>query len=152
MSVLMGMNGSVKFIFVTLTACLLLAGCTTSTVETRRAERMAAYNALPQETRDLVDRSEIKVGMTEDAVYIAWGAPSQITRGENKDGETTTWLYRGTALQDRTFWNSRVTYNRQRAYTEYYLDHEYYPQNYLRAQVTFSKGAVVDWQMLPHPY
>ncbi len=152
MSVLIYMNRIARSIVALLPLCLLLAGCATSTVDTRRTERIAAYEALPTETKSLVDRGEIKVGMSEDAVYIAWGAPSQVTRGENKDGETTTWIYRGTSLQDRSFWNSRVVYGRNRAYVEHYLDHEYYPQNYVRGQVTFSKGTVLDWQMFPHPY
>jgi hypothetical protein len=31
-----------------------------------------------------------------DAVYIAWGKPSQVLQGESSQGSTITWLYTGT--------------------------------------------------------
>ena len=64
--------------FITL-ACLglLLAGCATSTVETRKKERASAYAGLPAEQKTFVDQGKIQIGMTADAVYLAWGAPAK---------------------------------------------------------------------------
>ncbi|HEY2951783.1 MAG TPA: hypothetical protein VGK40_04320, partial [Verrucomicrobiae bacterium] len=73
-----------------LLAAALLTGCATSTVETRKQERYGAYSALPDESRRLVDQGKIKVGLNEDAVYLAWGKPSQILSGESTKGATTT--------------------------------------------------------------
>jgi hypothetical protein len=130
---------------------LLLTGCATSTVESRRKEKLAAYDALPPETKALVDKGQIKVGMNEDAVYIAWGPPAQTTRGENKEGETVIWLYEGMWMQERAYWNTRVVSVGRRPYVEHFLDHSYYPRDYIRGEVTFSKGAVTDWKTLPRP-
>src|SRR6266704_2114952 len=63
----------VKTSVVVLIAALTLCGCATSTIQTRKQERSAAYAELPAETRSLVDQGKIKVGMSLEAVYIAWG-------------------------------------------------------------------------------
>src|SRR5262245_3355725 len=52
--------------------CLFAAGCTTSTIESRKKERLAIYTALPPDQKQLVDHGQIKVGMGPDAIYIAW--------------------------------------------------------------------------------
>ena len=57
---------------VVLFVCVLLAGCATSTIESRKKERAATYGALPLEQKEFVDKGQIKVGMSQDAVYIAW--------------------------------------------------------------------------------
>ena len=46
-----------------LVASLLLTGCATSTIESRRRERFAAYSTLSPEHRLVVDAGQIKVGM-----------------------------------------------------------------------------------------
>ena len=58
---------------VCLLGLLLFTGCATSTVESRKKERPAAYNALSAEDRELVDKGQIKTGMSQDGVYIAGG-------------------------------------------------------------------------------
>src|SRR5882672_2627855 len=83
---------------------LLLAGCATSNVESRKKERYNAYSELSTEQRAAVDTGQIKVGMTMDAVYIAWGKPHQIVSGETPEGAQVIWLYMGTRLQGYTYW------------------------------------------------
>jgi len=83
-----------------LLAGLVLAGCATSTVMSRKQERYAAYEALTPEMRGLVDQGQIKVGMTTDAIYIAWGPPGRMLQGENEAGKTTTWVYYGSYVQE----------------------------------------------------
>ena len=146
---------------------LLLAvfacGCATtkSTVETRKAERASAYAALKPEDRALVDKGHIRIGLEEDAVYIAWGQPSQIQNSESAAGTVTTWIYTGTGYQEHRYWNyNRYGYG---AYSGRYghrygyaaplptLDYEYIPYRYTAAEVVFEKGVVKSWKHVSPP-
>lgn len=123
-----------------LLAGILLAGCVApSTVMTRKQERPAAYDALSPEMRSLVDQGKISRGMSMDAVYIAWGQAGEVTQGENELGQTTTWTYYGYFLQEASVWGWRRIY------------YNYYPVNYISAQVTFTNGFVKQWQTYAAP-
>jgi hypothetical protein len=134
-----------------LLSVLLLAGCATGSVETRRQERMTAYTALTPEQKDAVDHGKIKVGMSMDAVYIAWGKPSQILTSESSEGSTVTWLYHGTYLEEHRYWTYRGYYHRDRYYTSPHLSYDYYPRGYISAEVQFACGLVKEWRSLPQP-
>lgn len=130
----------------------LLVGCATSTIESRRAEKMAVYSNLAAEEQKLVDEGQIKVGMSADAVYIAWGPPAQVIEAEDQQGRVTTWLYHGSWMEENRYWAYRET----RAggtdlYLERYLISDYTPRDYLRAQIQFVNGRVHSWQTLPRP-
>ena len=142
-----------NLILVLVVAATLSTGCsTTNTIEKRRQERAAAYATFAPETKATVDQGQIKVGMTADAVYIAWGKPSQIIAGESAAGSTTTWLYYGTQLQEVRYWAYRPHYWHDRHYYGApYLEFDYYPRNYVRAEVTFEKDIVKSWRSLPPP-
>ncbi|MDB6065460.1 MAG: hypothetical protein JWR26_1668 [Pedosphaera sp.] len=130
----------VKFSTIILLASLLITGCaTTNTVATRKQERIAAYQALPPEMKASVDQGQLKAGMNMDAVYIAWGQPSQTVKGGDETGETTTWIYNGGYVQETRYWGYRRVH------------YDYYPTTYVRAQVTFSNGVVKQWQTFPEP-
>ena len=90
----------VKISLIPLFVPLLFIACKTPTVESRKQERLAAYNALPDDQRQMVDKGQIKIGMNEDAVYIAWGPPSQILQSETESGHTTIWMYHGTTMEE----------------------------------------------------
>lgn len=128
---------------------LLLVGCATSAnrFEKRRAERISAYNALSPEFKTAVDRGEIKVGMPEDAVYIAWGPPAQILRSGNAQGEITRWLYTGSYMEEYRYW----TGSRGRGFPSERLQYDYIPRDYVSAEVVFSDGVVKSWSMKPQP-
>ncbi len=138
-----------------LLAGLVLCGCA-STVESRRKEKPAAYAELAPEFRPLVDAGRIKVGMPMDAVYIAWGKPSQTVHSESSSGETVTWLYNGTYLQEYRYWSYQPFFYggyRPYSYAAPYLDYDYVPYNYVRAEVVFQDGVVKQWRTLPQaPY
>ena len=119
--------------------CLFAAGCATSTIESRRKERLASYNALPPDQKQLVDQGQIKVGMSTDAVYIAWGKPGEVLKGASESGETITWAYFDTYLQEIHYWGWR------RVRTDFY------PVHYVRAKVVFVNGVVKEWQTYPGP-
>jgi len=119
---------------------LLATGCATSnTLASRKAERTAAYTVLPDEMKALVDEGKIKVGMPQDAVYIAWGKPAQILQNESEAGGATVWIYEGGYLEETRYWSRRS------------INHDYQPRTYVRAEVVFVDGKVKSWHTLPQP-
>ena len=135
---------------------LLAAGCATSTVESRKRERAAAYAALAPEWRSLVDQGQIKIGMPMDAVYVAWGKPSQVLNSESGGGTSTTWRYLGTSYQEYRYW-SHSYYGAIRPgrgsgyYASPRLEYDYIPSSYVAAEVVFEQGVVKSWQNLAKP-
>jgi len=117
----------------------LLAGCaTTSTIELRKQERAAASGALSPEFKTLVDSGQIRRGMTEDAVYIAWGKPAQILQQEDQNGAATIWLYEAGWLEETRYWTCR-----------WYPITDYQPRVYVRAEIVIVGGIVDSWRTLP---
>ncbi len=133
---------------------LFVGGCATSTVDKRKQERASAYSSLAPEMRALVDQGQIQVGMPMEAVYIAWGKPSQIATGQSSSGKSaTTWVYSGTTWREYRYWNYRHSYGRY-GYPEAYLDYDYIPSSYVAAEVVFEDGVVTSWRNItqPEPY
>jgi len=130
---------------------LLLAGCATSTIATRKQERIGSYSALTPEQQIAVDLGRIKVGMSMDAVYIAWGKPSQILHGESPQGPVVTWLYLVTYFEEYYYWTVPNYYGCGRYYTAPYLIYDYQPRGYVRAEVNFEGGVVKEWRSLARP-
>lgn len=122
-----------------LLVALVAAGCATSTVESRKKERPTAYTSLPADQKSLVDQGKIQVGMTPDAVYLAWGPASEILESESAQGHTTVWVYYGEWAEEQRYWIGR------------HLATDYYPRNYVRAEIVFQNGAVASWRTLPKP-
>ena len=137
--------------FIILAAGLLLAACATSTVESRKKERAAAYATLPPDVKSLVDNGQIKAGMSEDAVYIAWGSPSEILRSETGSTAQSTWLYYGGWMEETRYWSYRQAGRGRDLYLERYLDRDYQPRTYVSAEIVFVNGQVTRWRTLPRP-
>jgi len=138
--------------FLVVPALLLVAGCKTSSVESRKQERSAAYSALPPEFRADVDAGRIRMGMNPDAVYMAWGKPAQILESETEEtGHVTTWLYEGGWIEEQRYWAYRAVGKGDRAAAERYLEREYYPRAYSSAEIIFVNDVVKQWRMLPKP-
>ena len=136
-----------------LSAALCLgSGCATSTIESRREERIAAYENLSPEEQRLVDSGQIRIGMSADAVYIAWGAPAQVVERQDQEGHVTTWLYAGSYMEENRYWAYRETRaDGPDLYLERYLISDYTPRDYLRAEINFVGGRVASWRTLPRP-
>jgi hypothetical protein len=149
---------------------LFLSGCTT--LETRIQERPAAYQALSPSDQALVQQGKIREGMSQDAVYIAWGPPSHRLPGRNRGRIVETWVYDATAAGDYAgpfFYGSRYghglgygLYGGRRGrfgYRHYYYDPFYDPFFYNRANivrypertVSFQNGRAIAFQQLPAP-
>lgn len=120
---------------------VLLAGCATSSIESRRRERATGYAALSPEFKALVDQGQIRRGMTPDAVYIAWGKPAQILQQEDQRGHVTFWLYHGGWMEENRYWTR---------YSRYPVT-DYEPRTYVSAEITFMDGVVASWRTLPKP-
>jgi hypothetical protein len=146
------LSGSTRIRSGFLTLALLLAGCATSTIETRRQEKATSYQSLTPDEKQAVDGGQIRVGMTSDAVYISWGKPSEILESEDQNGHFVIWRYYGTAMYETRYWAYRpIPSGRTDLYLERYLTSEYNPETYVRAEIVFSQGRVVSWRTLPRP-
>ncbi|MDQ6654896.1 MAG: hypothetical protein M3Y80_03670, partial [Verrucomicrobiota bacterium] len=75
-----------------------LSGCTTT--QTRIAEKSATFQRLSPADQARVQQGEIREGMPEDAVYIAWVAQSLREPGRNRGQTVDTWIYYATAAGD----------------------------------------------------
>jgi len=128
-----------KNLLVLVMAASFLVGCASSTIDSRKHERAAAYAALPAETKVLVDQGQLKVGMPEDAVYIAWGQPSEVLKNETEGGAATVWLYYGGWMEENRYWTHRR------------LTRDYQPRTYVRAEIVFVNGVIKSWRTLPQP-
>jgi hypothetical protein len=135
-------------------ALLAVAGCATtkSTLETRKAERAAQYAALSAEHRALVDQGQIKAGMSEDAVFIAWGQPAQVLRAGDASGETVTWLYHGQTSDDFLYWRFHpVVRPDGSTYLTRNLQRDVNVREYVSAELNFRNGKLDTWRALPKP-
>src|SRR5882757_4212304 len=56
-------------------AALILAGC--STTESRISEHPDIYQSLSPRDQALVSHGQIRPGMSQNAVWLAWGSPEQ---------------------------------------------------------------------------
>ncbi len=136
----------------------LLSGCATPSntdpkeIAKRKVERAGAYAALPEEHKSLVDLGQLRVGMGEDAVYMAWGPPAQVLQSGDASGEVTTWLFEGTTTDDYLSWNFReVTRRDGTTYLDRFLDRDINIRIYISAELSFRDGALASWKMLPRP-
>ena len=144
-------------------------GCTT--VETRIAERQAAYQSMSPTDQALVRQGRIREGMSLDAVYIAWGPPSSRAPGRNRGHMVETWIYDATAAGDYPrpflygprygyglgygyFGPHRYRFRRHLFYDPWYDPYFYHHANIVRypeRTVSFQNGRVVAFQFLPAP-
>lgn len=99
----------------------------------------------------MVDSGQIRVGMKEDAVYLAWGSPDQITKSENASSLITTWIYMGTWLEESRYWTYREVSRENGTFLERYLDRDYFPRDYVSAELNFEDGTLKNWRTLPRP-
>ena len=79
-----------------ITACtVLLVGC--STTESRINEHRDLYASLSPRQQQLVAQGQIAPGMSQNAVWLAWGSPGQKVNGFARGHATETWVYFGYA-------------------------------------------------------
>lgn len=150
-----------------------LAGCTT--IETRIAERQEAFRSMSPNDQALVQQGKIREGMSQDAVYIAWGPPSQRVPGRYRGSNVDTWVYDATAAGDYPgpFYYGypygygigagyfgygggfRHRFHRGGLFYDPFFDPYFYSHanivRYPERTVSFQNGRVIGWQFLPAP-
>ena len=147
----------VKSILAIILGALAVGGCATqSTIPSRIRERPEAYSALTPMMRAAVDAGRLMEGMSRDAVFMAWGKPSETVQVDGAGGPFEMWVYLGTGWRQRSF----PTY--------YYYPNPYRPfpnlvpsvplyetvrtaYRYAKAEVTFCQGVVQKWSVRPAP-
>ena len=75
-------------------SAMILTSC--STTESRIAEHRDLFNSLSPGDQALVSRGQIRVGMSQNAVWLAWGSPDQKSVGAMRGRQTETWIYMNT--------------------------------------------------------
>ena len=151
------------------TGALVLSGC--STVSSRIDANRATYEQLPPQQQSLVNQGKISGGMSQMAVYMAWGQPQQKAVGMVRGVPTETWVYTlSTAAYGPYYgpgwggyggWGFAGPvgfYGRRRGFRVYgafvnpYWDPYYYPfgptVQYPVKTVSFQNGRVVAFQLL----
>jgi hypothetical protein len=74
-------------------AALLFCSCVPNTPEQRIVKNIAVYTSLPAKHQELVKRGELARGMSPEAVFIAWGKPTERYQGLNGGESTERWDY-----------------------------------------------------------
>ncbi len=77
---------------------LFLTGC--STVESRIRDNPAIFQSLSPADQTLVRTGQIRTGLDQDTVYLAWGRPDHIRHEVRKSQATETWTYQGAYVQE----------------------------------------------------
>jgi hypothetical protein len=72
-------------------AAIVLTSC--STTESRISEHPDMFQSLSPSDRALVSRGQIRSGMSQNAVWLAWGSPDQKVVGDMRGHPTETWIY-----------------------------------------------------------
>jgi len=131
-------------------AALPIAGCQSSGVAQRKAQSIEEYQSLNAATRRLVDKGKIQNGMDTNAVFIAWGQPTDVFAVDIPDGGTrliwnyeTRWAYEGKRLVPR----GNDLYGRP----IYGIERWRQPINYVAKSVTFASGKVIEWKKYDPP-
>lgn len=132
-----------KSVSLALLVFLFWTGCaTSSTIQSRERERAAAYATFSPETRRLLNQGRINVGMTTDAVYIAWGPPDQVIEGTDQHGAVTIWEYLAVAWEENEY---------AAEVPDPSLVYDLKSQTYVCAIVVFGNGQVRRWDILRSP-
>lgn len=77
-------------------AALLLPACSGVSPADRIRENPAMYQALPPAQQKAVERGQLEIGMSPEAVYLVMGAPSGKSESVNDKGvREEVWIYSG---------------------------------------------------------
>jgi hypothetical protein len=126
----------------------MLAGCVTSTLNTRKQERAVAYAALSREHKVAVDTGRILFGMDTNAAYIAWGSPSAI----EANGTAQTWFYYGSEQQQHKTTTVRTATGALSTPAGSMEETSVsYPHHVIQARITFENGLVKEWLRRDRP-
>lgn len=125
----------------------LLCGCAAS-VESRIQSRQAIFDAYPADVQARLKRSQIRLGDDQDAVWIAFGAPTEKHYRIDQEGRVDIWVYKYLTHDPALIPSVRPVYRDVggRLRGDYYIDDtpEYVWKESLR--VEFKNGRVITLQ------
>lgn len=81
-----------RLLFCNLLIAWILTGC--STPGSRAHGHTAALHRLSPADQQLVLHGRVRPGLSQEAVYIAWGGPDEKTVGSEGKSASETWVYR----------------------------------------------------------
>src|SRR5213595_605459 len=146
-------------------SALTLSSC--STTETRISGHPEIYQSLPSRDQALVSQGQIRAGMSQNAVWLAWGSPDRKIVGNMRGRPTETWIYvnyttapYGFGFTSVGFVGGHHHHHGGRSFVFFgdpFFDPFYYsyiPPSipYPTKTVTFANGRVVSFQYLVPPY
>jgi hypothetical protein len=79
-------------------SALILAGC--ETTQDRISKHPEIYQSLSANDQALISRGQIRTGMSQNAVWLAWGSPDRKIMGNMRGRPTETWIY----VHYETYW------------------------------------------------
>jgi hypothetical protein len=152
-------------------SALILTGC--STTESRIAENPQIFQTLSPRDQALVSQGKIREGMSQNAVWLAWGAPDQKATGSARGRAVETWIYNDYVYSSAPYpypygpfgyggyFGGGAVFHRHHGHRfaiigDPFFDPFYYSYMEPRAAypsktVTFSNGRVVSLQILSPP-
>ena len=128
-------------------ASLLATACTPSTPQSRIARNPSLYEKLPAKQQQLVQQGDLAKGMSQEAVFLAWGHPSQRFDGFQNSKPTSRWDYSGAYPVYTNHFYGGYGYGRYGRYGYPYgfgQDVAFIP--YRRASVWFVDNVVDSWE------
>jgi hypothetical protein len=152
-------------------SALILPGC--STTETRISDHPEIFQTLSPRDQELVKAGKIREGMSQNAVWVAWGTPDQKATGVARGNPVETWIYNEYTYANAPYpypygpfgyggyFGGRIAFHRHGAhrfaiigdpfYDPFY--YSYIPPRvaYPSKTVTFQNGRVVSIQVLTPP-
>jgi hypothetical protein len=154
-------------------AAIILSGC--STTESRISEHPDIFQSLSPSDQALVSRGQIRIGMSQNAVWLAWGSPDQKAVGNMRGRPTETWIYFNTTTAYpygypyygyggyggygyvgvgvvRTHHHRRFFFVGSPFYDPFYYSYIPPSVSYPYKTVTFANGRVISFQYLVPPY
>jgi len=73
------------------TSALFVTSC--ETTENRISKHPEIYQRLSANDQTMVSRGQIRPGMSQNAVWLAWGSPERKITGNMRGRPTETWIY-----------------------------------------------------------
>jgi len=101
---------SIAFLLLTCGVGLFFTGC--STVESRIKENQIAYQQLKPDDKALVHKGKVRVGFSEEAVYLALGRASRITSKVEGNDQYKNWVYTRLVADTVPNWSYRRSVDR----------------------------------------
>ena len=136
----------------TLPIVLLFAACTSSTPQERILKNGAKFTNLPAKHQELAERGELARGMSADAVFLAWGAPSQRYQGLQGNIVTDRWDYfTSTPVVNNHFdmhYGIGRGWGRRGSYSGFSFGPEIQYVPYRKATVLFKNSKVDSWERM----